>query len=158
MKKLLSLVCIIVIISQVFTGCSANKNVQFKEFYSLVIGFSENDEKSKPVPQDTILMSSNEEFLKFKDKYFTARELRIDSPDKEKAVLYIQIPSDTSSVNSYKVESINAKNKILTVNLKQSGMAMVKATEGFNGKWKWVLLVEMDKTNLKNNMKIVINK
>jgi hypothetical protein len=49
MKKLV-LVIFSTIIFLAALSCSANKTVQFKEFYSQVIGFSENDEISKPVP------------------------------------------------------------------------------------------------------------
>ena len=158
MKKLLALICVIVIASQFLIGCSTKNSVQFKEFYSQVIGFSESDEKSKPIPQDNILMMTNEDFLKFKDKYFTPREIPMESPAKEKAVLYLQIPSTSSSVNEYKVESININNKTLTVNLKKSAVAAVDGKSGFNGTWKWVMFIEVDKTNLKDNMEVVVNK
>jgi hypothetical protein len=157
MKKIV-LIIFSSIIFLTLLGCSANKNVQFKEFYSQVIGFSEKDEKSKPVPQDTILMMTNEDFQKFKDKYFTPREIPMDSPDREKAVLYLQIPSPTSSVNEYRVKSINISNNTLTVNLEKSSVAEVDGKSGFNGTWKWVMFVEVDKTNLKDNMKVVIEK
>lgn len=139
-------------------GCSANKTVQFKEFYSQVIGFSENDEISKPVPQDAILMMTSEDFLKFKDKYFTPREIPMDSPYKEKAVLYLQIPSPTSTVDEYRVESININNNTLIINLENSAVAQVDGVSEFNGKWKWVMFIQVDKTNLKDNMKIVVKK
>ncbi|MDD7793013.1 hypothetical protein [Clostridium sp. 'White wine YQ'] len=158
MKKLLVFICLFVITSQFLVGCSTKKSVQFKEFYSQVIGFSENDEKSKPIPQDTILMLTNEDFQKFKDKYFNPREIPMESPDKEKAVLYLQIPSSTSSVNQYNVESININNKILTVKLKKSAVAQVDGKSGFNGTWKWVIFIEVDKTNLKDNMDVVVKK
>lgn len=79
------------------------------------------------------------------------------SPNREKAVLYLQIPSPTCSVQGYSVESINLGDNILTVNLKQSSGAQVDGIEGFDGTWKWVMLIEVDKTNLKDNMKIVVN-
>lgn len=158
MKRLLALICIVIITSQFLIGCSANKNVQSKEFYTQVIGFSENDEKLKPIPQDTILMMTNDDFQKFKDKYFTPREIPMESSNKEKAVLYLQIPSPNSSVNGYSVESINVSNDTLTVNLRQSEVAQVDAISGFNGTWKWVMFIEVDKTNLKENMKIVLKK
>ncbi len=158
MKKLLALICLIVIASQFLVGCSTKKSVQFREFYSQVIGFSENDEKSKPIPQDTILMMTNEEFQKFKNKYFTPREIPMESPGKEKAVLYLQIPSPTSSVNQYSVQSINISNKTLTVNLKKSAVAQVDGKSGFNGTWKWGMVIEIDKTNLKDNMDVIVKK
>jgi len=158
MKRLLILICAIVIMSQFLIGCSASKDVKFKEFYSQVIGFSENDEKYKTIQQDTVLMLGNEDFLKFKNEYFTPREIPMESPDKEKAVLYLQIPSPTSSVNTYNVKSINVTNNTLTVNLNKSGVAQVDGIDGFNGTWKWVMLMEVDKTNLKDAMKIVIKK
>lgn len=158
MKRLLIFICVAIIMSQSLIGCSANKSIEFKEFYSQVIGFSENDEKSKPIQQDTILMLTNENFQKFKDKYFTPREIPMESPNKEKAVLYLQIPSPTSSVNTYSVKSINLKNDTLTVNLKKTSIAMVDGKSGFNGTWKWVMFIEVDKANLKDNMKIVIKK
>lgn len=159
MKRLLLLICTVIIISQFLIGCSVNKNVEFKEFYSQVIGFSENDEKSKSIQQDTILMLTNEDFQKFKDEYFTPRKIPMESPDKEKAVLYLQIPSQTSTVNNYSAESINVRNNTLIVNLKKSGgYYEVDGVSGFNGTWKLVMLIEVDKTNLKDNMEIVVNK
>ncbi|MZK49305.1 hypothetical protein C1H57_21360 [Clostridium sp. 2-1] len=100
-------------------------------------------------------MLTNEEFQRFKDRYFTPREIPMKSPDKEMAILYLQIPSQTSSVQGYSVESINVGNDTLTVNLKKSSVAQVDGIEGFDGTWKWVMLVEVDKTNLKDNMKII---
>lgn len=144
--------------SQFLAGCSSKKSVQFEEFYAQVIGFSENDEKSKPIPQDTILMMTNEEFNEFKDKYFTPREIPMEPPDKEKAVIYLQIPSPTSNVNQYRVESINISNTTLTINLKKTAVAQVDGISGFNGTWKWVMFIEADKTSLKNNMEIVVKK
>jgi hypothetical protein len=157
-KRWLIFICVAIIMSQFLIGCSANKNVEFKEFYSQVIGFSENDEKSKPIQQDTIIMMVNDDFQKFKDKYFTSREIPVGSPDKEKAVLYLQITSPTSSVNTYSIQSINVKNNTLTVNLKKSDVAQVDGIGGFNGTWKWVMFIEVDKTNLKDNTNIVIRK
>lgn len=116
MKRLLLLICTVIIISQFLIGCSANKNVEFKEFYSQVIGFSENDEESKPIQQDTILMMNNDDFQKFKDEYFMPRRIPMESPDKEKAVLYLQIPSPTCSVKGYSVKRINVSNNTLIVN------------------------------------------
>jgi hypothetical protein len=137
--------------------CSTNKEVEFKEFFSDIIGFSKIDEELT-IQQDAIIMLTNEEFQKFKDEYFTSREIPMKSPDKEKAVLYLQIPSPTCSVQGYRVESINLSDNILTVDLKQSSSAQVDGIEGFDGTWKWVMLIEVDKTNLKDNMKIVVNK
>jgi hypothetical protein len=158
MKRWLILICTAVIMSQFLIGCSASKDVEFKEFYSQVIGFSENDEKYKTIQQDTVLMLGNEDFQKFKEEYFTPREIPMETPDKEKAVLYLQIPSPTSSVNTYNVKSINVTNNTLTVNLNKSSVAQVDGIDGFNGTWKWVMIMEVDKTNLKDNMKIVIKK
>ncbi|MBL4932344.1 hypothetical protein [Clostridium paridis] len=158
MKKILTFICLFVITSQFLIGCSTKKSVQFKEFYSQVIGFSENDEKSKPIPQDTILMLTNDDFQKFKDKYFTQREIPMDSPNKEKAVLYLQVPSPTSSVNQYSVESININNETLTVKLKKSTIAQVDGKSVFNGTWKWVIFIEVDKTNLNDSMDVVVKK
>lgn len=158
MKRWLILICSIFIMYQFLIGCSASKNIEFKEFYSQVIGFSENDVKYKTIQQDTVLLLTNEDFQKFKDEYFTPRQIPMESPDKEKAVLYLQIPSPTSSVNIYTIQNINVKNNTLTVNLKNLSVAQVDAAEGFNGVWKWVMLIELDKTNLKDNMKIIINK
>ena len=157
MKRVLLLIFTTIIMFQFLIACSTNKNVAFKEFYSNVIGFSKTDEE-QTIQQDTILMLTNEEFQRFKDKYFTPREIPMKSPDKEMAILYLQIPSQTSSVQGYSVESINVGNDTLTVNLKQSSVAQVDGIEGFDGTWKWVILVQVDKTNLKDNMKIVLNK
>lgn len=157
MKRVL-LVIFAIIMSQILIGCSTNKNVKFKEFYSDIIGFSKNDVE-QTIQKDTILMLNNEEFQKFKDEYFIPRKIPMKSPDKEKAVLYLQMPSPTCSVQGYSVKSINSINNVLTVNLNESaGGAQVDGIEGFDGTWKWVMLIEVDKTNLKNNMKIVVNK
>lgn len=156
MKKVLALICLIVISFQFLGGCSVKKSLQFTEFYSQVIGFDENDEKSKPIPQDSILMMNDEDFQKFKDKYYTPRKIPIGSPDKEKAVLYLQIPSPTSRVNQYSVESINISNKTLTVNVKKSAEAQVDGKNGDRGTWKWVMFIQVDKESLKDNMKVVV--
>ncbi|MFT8352907.1 hypothetical protein [Clostridium saccharoperbutylacetonicum] len=156
MKRVLLSIFTIIIMFQLI-GCSTNKEVEFKEFFSDIIGFSKIDEKLI-IQQDAIIMLTNEEFQKFKDEYFTSREIPMKSPDKEKAVLYLQIPSPTCSVQGYRVESINLGDNILTVDLKQSSGAQVDGIEGFDGTWEWVMLIEVDKTNLKENMKIVVNK
>ncbi|AQR95626.1 MULTISPECIES: hypothetical protein [Clostridium] len=156
MKRVLLSIFTIIIMFQLI-GCSTNKEVEFKEFFSDIIGFSKIDEELI-IQQDAIIMLTNEEFQKFKDEYFTSREIPMKSPDKEKAVLYLQIPSPTCSVQGYRVESINLGDNILTVNLKQSSGAQVDGIEGFDGTWEWVMLIEVDKTNLKDNMKIVVNK
>ena len=103
-------------------------------------------------------MISNEDFQKFSDKYLKPRELPMKSPNKEKAVLYLQFPSPSSKVDIYSVKSMNLSNNTLTVNLKKSPAALVEGGIGFKGTWKWIILIEVDKDNLKNNMKIVINK
>lgn len=158
MKKWWAFICVVICMSQILIGCTANKNVGFKEFYSQVIGFSKNDEESKPIQQNSILMITNKNFKKFKDKYFTPRKIPMKSPNKEKAVIFIQISSATSTVNTYNIESINARGKTLTVKLKPRGVVETDGVNGFNGTWKWVMLAEIDKTNLKDGMKIVINK
>lgn len=158
MKRWLFFICAVIIVPQLLIGCAANNNVGFKELYSQVNGFIENDDKAIPVPQDTILMVTNDDFRIFKDKYFTPREIQIQSPDKENAVLYLQIPSATSSVYTYKVQSINIKDNTLTVNLNNSSIAQADSKSGLNYTWKWVMFVEIYKTNLQADIKIVINK
>lgn len=75
MKNIFKVIFTIVIASLMLISCSENKNVQFNEFYSEVIGFSDTDEKSKSVPKDAILMKNNEDFQSFQDEYFTPREV-----------------------------------------------------------------------------------
>lgn len=151
---------ILVAISLFLIGCSAPKNVDFNEFYTQAIGFSENIENAKPIPQDSILMMTSEEFLKFKDEYFSPREIPMESPHKEKAILYIQIPPNVSSeVDIFHVKSISAKDNVLTVMLKKYSGTEVDPGEGFtNDMFKWVMFIEIDKTYLKDNMNIVIQK
>ena len=178
MKRFIILIYTVIIMSEFLIGCLGSKDVEFKatnsdeknvnsysldskdvefkEFYSQVIGFSENDEQLKTIQQDAVLMTDNEGFQKFKDEYFTPRKISMESPDNEKAVLYLQIPSPTCLVMFYSVKSINVRNNTLTVNLNQSGGAEVNGIEGFNGTWKWVMFIEVDKTNLKENMEIII--
>ena len=104
-------------------------------------------------------MKKNEDFLSFKDKYFTKRRIPMESPDKDKAVLFLQIPSQTSSVNTYSIKNIKVSNNTLTVYLNKSpGIAEVSPAGSYNYLWEWVMLVEIDKSNLKDNMKIVIKK
>lgn len=127
--------------------------------YTQVIGFTDSDANSKPIPQDTLLMMTNTEFQKFKDKYFTPRELPIGEPEKEKAVLFIQIASKTSSIETFSVKSLNVKNNTLTVNLKENGIMQLSISKGFEtATFKWVMLIQVDKTKLKEDMKIVIKK
>lgn len=128
MKKWLIFSIITVIIAQFLVGCSNNKNVGFKEFQ------------------------------KFKDKYISSRAIPIESPNKEKAVLYLHVSSKDSSVNMYSVKSIKLNNSTLTANLKRYSVADVDGKSGFNGTWKWVMLIEIDKTNLKENMEIVVKR
>lgn len=156
--KKITLIIFLLAIFLTLLGCSVNQTVSFKEFYSEVIGFSEDDEKFKPIQQDAVLMLTNEDFQKFKDTYFTPREIPMGSPNKEKAVLYLQIPSPASTVNQYKVKSINITSDTLTVNLKKTSFALVDGISGFTGSWKWVMFIEVDKTDLKDGMKIVIKK
>ncbi|MDF2556530.1 MAG: hypothetical protein K0R71_358 [Bacillales bacterium] len=161
MKKLLILISII-ITTQFLFGCSFNKSVQYKEFDYGIAGFSENNEKLMPVPQDGVLMTTTEEFQKFEDKYFTpitSRDIPIKTHNKEKAVLYLQFPSINDKVYEYEVTSLFVKNNTLTVNVKKIGISKCAIRrEVVNGQLKWILFIEVDKTNLKKNMKIVINK
>lgn len=149
MKRVVSLISIFIIMSQFLVGCSSNSNVKFKEVYSEVIGFSKTDEKLKPVPQNAILMINNDEFQKFKDKYFTKRKLSIGSPAKDKEVLYLQFSATGSSIPMYKVKSIKRNKDTLIVNVKQTKIAEVSVSKGFGGNFKWVMIVELDKTKCK---------
>lgn len=68
----------------------------------------------------------------------------------------MQFPFKANSIISYKVQSINVKNNALTVSLESTGGGgQVDTVEGFKGIWKWIMFVEIDKANLKDNMKIV---
>lgn len=154
MKKLISLICIIIITSQSLIGCSANTNVQFSSLFSQILDFSESDS----VPHDAILMISNEDFQKFRSNYVRFSDISMKSLDKEKAVLYLQIPSSTTSVNEYSVKSIKISNDTLIVNLKKSRVISPKVPRGFKGTYKWVMFLEVDKSNLRNDMKIEIKK
>lgn len=159
MKKSLFFILVSIIITPLLFGCTVSKDVEFKEFYTQVIGFTESEEISKPIQPDTILMMTNEDFLSFKDKYFTKRRIPIEPPDKEKAVLFLQIPSPTLSVNVYSIKNIKVSNNTLTIYLnKSSGVAEVSPAGSYNYLWEWVMFVEIDKSNLKDNMKIVIKK
>jgi hypothetical protein len=160
MKKWVIFIVISVIISGFLTGCSYNKGVEFKEIYSQVIGFNESDARFSPIiKQDTILLMTNEDFKNFNEKYFTSRQISMASPNKEKAVLYLQImPYEPGSVYTYSVKNMNVKDNTLTVNLTKPSLVKVKGDIGLNGTWKWVMLIEVDKAQLKNNMKIVVKK
>ena len=154
MKKYLLFIISTLILSQFFVGCSRKEIVPFKPFYNQVLGFSNSGEEYKPIEQDTLLMLDNEDFQDFKKEYFEPREIPMEEPDEEKAVLYLQIPSESSSVNTYSVKDVSVKGNILTVNLINIGVAKVNPVEGFDGKWYYVILLGIDKTNLKENLKI----
>lgn len=160
MKKYKILIVISFIMAQFLIGCSANNIVEFKEFHAQVMAFSESNQKSKPIQPDAILMIDYEDFEKFKFNYFTSRQIPTSANDKEKAVLFLQIPSDsTHIVNNYQVESMNVRSNILTVTLKKkASVSEVDTVRGFNGTLKWVMLIEVDKAQLKEDMKIVVKK
>lgn len=50
------------------------------------------------------------------------------------------------------------KDNALTVKLKKLGVAQADGISVFNGTWKWVMFIEIDKTNLKDNMKVFIKR
>lgn len=158
MKRLMTIVFMLVLASQFLTGCSESKHIKLKDLYHQVVGFSDNDETLQPVPQDAILLMTHEDYQSFMDMYFSARELPIESPDKDKAVLYLQFPSASTAVDTFCVKNIYLKNKTMTVNIKNIGTSMVDPIAGFDGTFKWVMFLEFDKSDLKDNMKIVINK
>jgi hypothetical protein len=153
----------IITVPQLLTGCSRNSAqayaVESSVLYSEIIGFSDNDETSKSIPKDAILMITNDKYQEFYDKYFKIRKFPIKEPDKNKAVLYLQIPSNTSSVKTYSVKSINVKDNTLTVNLNEGPAGQVHRASGYeNSIFKFVMLIQLDKTQLKDNMKITVNK
>lgn len=61
-------------------------------------------------------------------------------------------------LRTYYVQTVRIKNNILIVNLKKSVTSQVESEGEFKGKWKWVMLLQIDKTDLKDNMKIVVKK
>ena len=148
----------LVVIAIFLIGCSESKDVDFNEVYTEVMGFSENIERAKPIQQDSILLMTNAEYIKFKDEYFSQRMIPMESPHKEKAVLYIQLPPNESlAVDIFHVKSISAKDNVLTVMLRKYLGTEVDAAEGFTSDmFKWVMFIEIDKTYLKDDMKIVI--
>lgn len=155
MKKWVIFVVFSVIIFGFLTSFLYNKRVQYTEIYSQVIGFNESD----TIKQDTILLMTNEDFNSFNEKYFKSRKIPMASRDKEKAVLYLQIMTyEPGSVYTYSVKNMNVKDNTLTVNLTKLSLVKVKGDIGLDGTWKWVMLIEVDKAQLKSNMKIVINK
>lgn len=169
MKRFLILIFTIVIVFQLLIGCSTsmvtvnkvtpNNALEFKEIYSHIIGFSTKNNNFKPIDQDTILFMTNEAFQEFKDEYFSAEAIQIKSPDTKKAVLYLQIPSlTTSTVINYTVNSININNDTLTVNLKKSAVTAIDCNNDVNCTWEWVIFLEVDKTNLKDNISIIVKK
>jgi len=141
-------------------GSSSNINyaVAYKEIYSEIIGFDENNDLLKPIPQDTMLILKNENYQKFVNEYFVPREIPIPEPDKEKAVLYLQMPSEDSSVDTYTVKGISVKENNLVIDIEKEGMAQVDAVSEFKGMFKWVEFIEIDKQKLSDNMKIKVNK
>jgi len=157
-KRRVWLTVILIIIAILLVGCSKGKKVEFKEFYSQAIGFSEKDEMFKPIPENGLLMINNEEYTKFNDKYFTPREIPMASPDKEKAVVFIQMPGDETTAPVFKISKITAVDGKLVVDLKKSGEANLSPSEEFTGIFKWVVLAEIDKTEITENMEIVIKK
>jgi hypothetical protein len=153
---------VLIILLLFLTGCSmisVEKEVTFNTFYTEIIGFSESNEKIKPIPNDVMLMVDNKEYQDFTDKYLTVRELPIEDPDKEKAVLFIQIPSESLSVQKYGVINIKIKGKQLIIELIKNSTAFVNPADGFeNAIFKWIALVEIDKSHLSNKMDIIVNK
>lgn len=158
MKRMLTVICIMVAILLMLSGCVEKKEVQFKEFYSEIIVFSNTDGKSKSVPEDAVLMINDKDFQQFKEEYFTPREIPVGSPEHRKAVLFLQIESPTSSVNRYIVKSITVKNNTLIVKVKGTSVSQVDGVDGFNGPWEWVMFVEVDKKDLKQDMKIIVKR
>jgi hypothetical protein len=151
-------VIVIIIISQLLLGCSEKKVIEFREFYSEVIGFSMEVEELKPIEPNIILMMTNDDFQHFKDKHFTPREIPMEEPNEERAVLYLQIPAPGTAVNTYSVESMDIKNKTLTVRLKREAQSFVNSPGGKKYMYKWVMLIEIDKSQLSDKIQVVIKK
>ncbi|WP_029169207.1 hypothetical protein [Clostridium cellulovorans] len=156
MKKF-TLITILLIFDLGLLGFTGDKKVEYKEFYSQVIGFDKEDEKYKTIEQDAILMMNNEEFQKFMDEYFVPREIPVGAHDEDKAVIYLQIPFKTSRVMYYSVDIITVKNHTITVNLKQDSVAEVDGSSKIDT-WNWVMLIQVDKNDLKEDMNIVVKK
>lgn len=158
MKKCLILICTIIIFSHLLIGCSSAKDVEFKEIYADTISYKPIDENSKPVSEETILMMANQDFEMLKDNYIMDKKIQTKSLDKDKAVLYIQMPGSKSSVKLYKVKDIKVNEDTLTVQLDNYGADLSISLEGDNSIHIWTMLVELDKTNLNDDMKIVVKK
>jgi hypothetical protein len=148
---------VLIIILTIFTGCLKEQKIEFIELFNHVIGYDDNDEMYKPIPVDSLLMMDKSEFDKFNEDYFSSREIDFKFPKDHKAELFIQIPSDSDAVNSYRVSSIIRSNKELIVNLSKTGETEFKRAEGFKGEFKWIIIVELDKKYLIDDMKVVVN-
>lgn len=140
------------------TGCVKERRIEYVELYTQVLGFDDNDDWYKSIPEDNILMVDEKEFDEFNEEYFISRELPIDFPSDDQAELFIQVPADHDMVDSYGITTICKRGHELTVTLKKTGTTKVHAAEGFNGTFKWVIIAEVDKTYLSDNMRIVVKK
>lgn len=152
MKRLLTLIFIVTFVSQFLISCSLNNNIQFKELRE-IIGLSES-----ALPVDSILMMTNENYQKNKDKYFTPRKIitPTESLAKGKAILYLQYPSSSTAAGEYRVKGVSVNGDNLIVNLKKAKIDTNSPYYHPPGTYKWATFIELDKANLKDNMIIQV--
>lgn len=129
-------------------------NVEFTELYNLPIGFDEIEFKS--IPKDTILMLKEEEINQFNIENFLSRDLCLGIISDDKAELFMQFKGDKSTSEAYEITNITAKGNKLTINLQDWGIMCIKPAEEFNGIFKTVIIVELDREFLSEDMELVV--
>jgi hypothetical protein len=157
MKKLYRLLFAALLLSLFLSSCASAREIKFDGLYNEVIGFAD----SEPTPEDQMLLLTLKDYKSFMDDYFTDRQLQIGEPNEDNAVLYIQIPAESTSVTPLFVKEIEAQGNKLVVKIGQAGKSIsstinVEPIQGFVGHFKWVIFTEVDKKYLRNNMEIEI--
>lgn len=157
MKKLLLLLCIVMIIWQCQACAKASKAVEFRDLYHEVVGFSDSETIYKPIGRDTVFLLSNIEYQRFMEEYFEQRALLIEPPDEDKAVVYLQFSGEWSSAYPYTIKSIESDGETLTVTVqKEKSDVKVDPAPDFDGIFYWVVFLELDKTHLGRKMDIAV--
>jgi hypothetical protein len=157
--KHLSMGFLILYLILVFTGCSSpfqSVNIEYNVLYEQVVGFSINNNLMKPITEDVRLLTKDDEYQSFVNEHFVSRELPVKPHTKGNAVLYVQMKSNATTVQGYGIERISYNNNVLEVSLYKNGNYGVDPAAGFDGVFKWIMLIEIDKTQINSKTRVEI--
>lgn len=130
------------------------KPLDYHFSYAEILGYDKNIPSFDPIDEETKLIYGLDEVTSFYETYIQSRELPMNEPDESSSLLFLQFKGDKFSAMSYSTSDIYISGNEITVELREIGLIKISPIEGFNGYFSYVIILEVDRSDVNEDMKV----